>query len=419
MKPVTCILCLFLTLALEAQHEVMKFDQLSAKNELSQNWVKAIHQDSRDFLWYGTNEGLSRSDGTHFKAYKQETCSPHSLIHNHVQLIYEDSHDRLWVGIRRGLNLYDRELDRFILLNATYGHSIEDMLELVDGRFLVATPSGLYLLDPSDRSFTGLFDGTFIHVIFRDDQNNIWLGTEDGLLLYNYPSNTYTHYLVSNSQEPETGPPGIQSDNNRFDSVWNQTGQALKITILPHWWQTTRAKGLLVMIVLPVLLVIYLIRKYTIISIKIKNEQRNTPQAYHMREDGTISTERMIGALDKAFMEKITSMIRDNYKNAEFNVNCMIREMAMSRSVFYKKYKAVSSTPINDLIKRYRLKKAEDLLLKTDMSVSEIAYTVGFNNQTYFSTLFKEQYNASPTAYKHSYLTCEGMCTDSDGHWEE
>jgi AraC-like DNA-binding protein len=73
--------------------------------------------------------------------------------------------------------------------------------------------------------------------------------------------------------------------------------------------------------------------------------------------------------------------------------------MGMSRSVFYKKFKSLSNQSINDLIKNFRLKKAEELLSGGKYSVSQAAYDCGFSDPAYFSKVFKEYYKISPKEY--------------------
>ena len=83
----------------------------------------------------------------------------------------------------------------------------------------------------------------------------------------------------------------------------------------------------------------------------------------------------------------------------EFNVNTIIESMGMSRSVFYKKFKALCDQSIKDIIKNYRLKRAEELLLNNDLNISEVAYITGFNDPLYFSKVFKESYKVPPTDF--------------------
>lgn len=130
--------------------------------------------------------------------------------------------------------------------------------------------------------------------------------------------------------------------------------------------------------------------------------QREQLRNHFIGSDGTIDHKIDVNSLDKKFMEEILFTIEQHYKNYEFNVNKIIDEIGMSRSVFYKKFKSLSNQSINDLIKNYRLKRAEELLSKNQNNISEIAYDCGFSDPAYFSKVFKDQYHVSPKNYKKS-----------------
>lgn len=130
--------------------------------------------------------------------------------------------------------------------------------------------------------------------------------------------------------------------------------------------------------------------------------QREQLRNHFIAADGIIDHKIDVNSLDKKFMEKVLVVIKQNFKNHEFNVNHIIDEIGMSRSVFYKKFKTLSNQSIHDLIKNYRLKQAEELLRANHPNISEIAYDCGFSDPAYFSKVFKEQYKVSPKKYLSS-----------------
>jgi AraC-like DNA-binding protein len=73
--------------------------------------------------------------------------------------------------------------------------------------------------------------------------------------------------------------------------------------------------------------------------------------------------------------------------------------MAMSRSTFFRKMKAITGTTGKDFIDLVRLKKAAQLLTESDLNISEIAYDIGHSNPQYFSKWFKGYYKMSPSEY--------------------
>ena len=104
-------------------------------------------------------------------------------------------------------------------------------------------------------------------------------------------------------------------------------------------------------------------------------------------------------SLDDKFLSKAYDVLEQSYSNPDFSVEMFSDSMFVSRSLLYKKLKALVDLSPNDFITIYRLKKARPLILSKDMSVSEVAYSVGFNDPKYFSRVFKKFYKKTPSEY--------------------
>ncbi len=103
---------------------------------------------------------------------------------------------------------------------------------------------------------------------------------------------------------------------------------------------------------------------------------------------------------DEAFLKKAMAIIEDNLSTTDFNVNSFIEKMYMSQSVLYRKIKALTGQSISEFIRSIRLKKASHLILESNMTISEIAYEVGFNDLKYFRKCFKETFKVTPSQYR-------------------
>ena len=79
---------------------VLRFDHISIEQGLSQSSVWVIFQDSRGFLWFGTEDGLNRYDGYAFKTYKPDPDVPSSLSDRWITSIAEDKDGYLWIATR-------------------------------------------------------------------------------------------------------------------------------------------------------------------------------------------------------------------------------------------------------------------------------------------------------------------------------
>jgi YesN/AraC family two-component response regulator len=106
-----------------------------------------------------------------------------------------------------------------------------------------------------------------------------------------------------------------------------------------------------------------------------------------------------IPSLDEKLIQKTLALVEKNMSNAEFSVEELSRELGMSRVYLYKKLLSLTGkTPI-EFIRTVRLKRAAQLLEKSQLTVSEIAYQVGFNNPKYFTKYFKSEFNVIPSMY--------------------
>lgn len=104
-----------------------------------------------------------------------------------------------------------------------------------------------------------------------------------------------------------------------------------------------------------------------------------------------------------AFLDEVVKIVETNLTNEQFNVNILAREVGVSRTVLYRKLKQLTGLNLIEFIKLIRLRKASQLLKSTsELSISEVAYSVGFNDPKYFSKSFKAFYKMSPKEYIHT-----------------
>lgn len=103
---------------------------------------------------------------------------------------------------------------------------------------------------------------------------------------------------------------------------------------------------------------------------------------------------------DKALMDCIMKVINENLGNSKLNVEMLAKETGMSRTQLHRRIKDLTGMTAADFIRNLRLRQAARLLkAEKGLTVTEIAYAVGFTSQTHFSTLFKKQYGMTPTEY--------------------
>ena len=110
--------------------------------------------------------------------------------------------------------------------------------------------------------------------------------------------------------------------------------------------------------------------------------------------------EEMLGAQDQTFVTKLREVIRDNMGDSDFSVERIGEEIGLSRVQLYRKVKALTGQTPVELLRKARLERGRRLIEKTEKSVSEIAYEVGFTSPSYFNKCFKDEFGISPGAMR-------------------
>lgn len=120
---------------------------------------------------------------------------------------------------------------------------------------------------------------------------------------------------------------------------------------------------------------------------KVRGEEEQPPQS-------------TLSAYDRKFMEKLTELMEKNMDNGDLIVDDLVKELAVSRSVFFKKLKMLTGLAPIEFIKEMRVKRAAQLIENGDYTMTQIAYMVGINDPRYFSKYFKSYFGMAPTDYK-------------------
>lgn len=105
---------------------------------------------------------------------------------------------------------------------------------------------------------------------------------------------------------------------------------------------------------------------------------------------------------DRKFMEHLVELMEKNMDNGDLVIDDLVGELAVSRSVFFKKLKTLTGMAPIEFIKEMRVKRAAQLIETGDYSMTQIAYMVGINDSRYFSKCFKQHYGMTPTEYKEN-----------------
>lgn len=211
---------LFISISALAQR-TYKFDKITVDNGLSQNNINWILQDKKGFVWFATNGGLNRFDGSQFITYIHNKSDSNTISNNIINHIFEDNSGKIWISTQNGLNVFDQSLEIFShykseLNNPTGLSSNQVTCTLQDdlGNYWIGTNGGgLNKFDPRSNEFSALrniiktpesISSNYITCLEKDKYGNIWIGTQNmGINMLNPESGKILRYVkpeVKNSQ---------------------------------------------------------------------------------------------------------------------------------------------------------------------------------------------------------------------------
>jgi AraC-like DNA-binding protein len=123
----------------------------------------------------------------------------------------------------------------------------------------------------------------------------------------------------------------------------------------------------------------------------------STPQPHQEeQESGSAGGGSAGGGSGSLFLSRFREAVEARLEDSDLSVDDLAADMNLSRVQLYRKVKAVTGASPVELLRTARLHRAYQLLLTTDKSVSEVAYTVGFTAPSYFTKCFKEEYGKVP-----------------------
>jgi signal transduction histidine kinase/ligand-binding sensor domain-containing protein/DNA-binding response OmpR family regulator len=143
---------------------------------------------------------------------------------------------------------------------------------------------------------------------------------------------------------------------------------------------------------------------FDILLSRIRNliTQRELLQKVFEKKISVQTSEDKIVSLDDKLVQNAIRVVEENLSNPDFSVEMMSRELGISRVHLYKKLLAITGQSPVEFIRKIRLQHAAQFLQKSQLTVAEVAYKVGFNNRKYFTKYFKDEYKILPSQYAES-----------------
>ncbi|MEH0154056.1 two-component regulator propeller domain-containing protein [Limibacter armeniacum] len=209
-------------MAAMSSYTPISFRSIGAEDGLSQSDIYCILQDSKGFIWLGTDDGLNKYDGYTFTAYHRSLKSYNSISFNSIRALFEDSQQNLWVGTHAGLNRYCRTEDNFEQFGPNEGLLNHDIRAITEDRsqnlWIGTAGNGVFLYNLQNNTFTQLpYDGlkqAHVTALVSDYSNNIWIGTTKGLYKY------HQQHGLSSVELPVSNPEVRCLTMDSFHNLW-------------------------------------------------------------------------------------------------------------------------------------------------------------------------------------------------------
>lgn len=215
-RPLRCIIvAYFLIFSLSpAFGQAMRFDRLNVTDGLPQSGVTCILQDRLGYMWFGTQDGLSRYDGYTFTIFKHDPVDSLSLAENFIISLYEDRSGTLWVGTMGNFHRFDSRTQKFtrispdsLNLSTARGNSVFAIYQDTAGiRWTGIIGRGITRLDTrtgekreykNDPANPNSLSDNRVYSIYQDREGILWFGTYGGLNRFDPRTERFSVYKAS------------------------------------------------------------------------------------------------------------------------------------------------------------------------------------------------------------------------------
>lgn len=172
--------------------------------DLSNSLVNKIYQDSRQFIWVATEDGLNRLDGNDITIFRHDKDDSLSLDDSFVCDIFEDSYERIWIGSSACIQWFDRSTEKFTKVpfyvdNQPRNFRVSDFMETHSREVWIAsTTYGLFSMKPGQthpvQRLTDTLPSRTVMCLHEDSKGNIWIGlSSNGVGIYNPTTKLFRH----------------------------------------------------------------------------------------------------------------------------------------------------------------------------------------------------------------------------------
>lgn len=349
---------------------------------LSSNVVYALAQDKKHGVWGFCDKGLFRitSDKVnkpfhhlYASSYGEEYSAVWPAMSIGNALLLKDG--RIIKGTRKGLlwfqadSLGQRPSRHNIFIEARYNSADRDTAFVAGDTIML--PKGLkdLTLYCSVLDYNRLSNVVYAYRIA--DKDSAW---------------TYTTNPVIDLRDIPSGYSTLEIRATNGDGVWSGNEKVITLHVKSddNW-----ALSLVIILMAVIAVMFYLLAK----KHSKKDDADSTPNVLEPILDNLPTKE----AVDELFRATVRKNIVENIGDAEYGPERLAKDMGMSKNMLTSKIKSIYGILPVELMNRVRVQAATELLTQTELTISEIAYRVGFNDPKYFSRVYKKMTDISPT----------------------
>ncbi|MCE6991980.1 hybrid sensor histidine kinase/response regulator transcription factor [Dyadobacter sp. CY323] len=140
---------------------------------------------------------------------------------------------------------------------------------------------------------------------------------------------------------------------------------------------------------------------FEILQYRLSNilKQQETARKTFSQQIAIKGRDIAISSRDESLVRQVIAIVEENISNPDFSVEALSREVGMSRIHLYRKLNSISGKTPVEFIRSIRMERAARLLEQSQLTISEVAYQVGFNNPKYFAKQFREEFGELPSSY--------------------
>jgi ligand-binding sensor domain-containing protein/AraC-like DNA-binding protein len=352
------------------------FENYSLTDGLQNTWIASLEEDSNGNIWFSTHGGISciRKDGD-IRNYNIDDGLPSNyfLPRSSARL----KNGSLWFGSNHGVVWFfpdsihvNHHLPQSVItglsVNNQNSEVIPPIISINDKDFISFQFSALQYFNPKKDRYRYMLKG----------YDKSWqMAGEDRTANYRYIKPGRYIFVVAASND---------------DGLWSEKEAQLEILVKRSFPAFTVI--IFASVIVLAALAFYLLgfkRKAQHVEVKTGKSLFKVVQP----------SEVPYSSAEEVFLQKALKIVEENLSDPDFGVEELCYKICISRPQLYRKIQAVAGLSVTEFIKEVRLKRAAQLLKQKPENISEIAYSVGFNDPKYFSKCFKQKFGMSPARF--------------------